>query len=63
MVRDVEPGEYVVEEVHEYVNFRYGIFREPDGTTRALALTESEYVRAHELLKRGYGGVKVVRNP
>jgi hypothetical protein len=62
MVKDVEPGEYVVTEVHEYVNFRYGIFRAPDGNTRALALSEDEYIRAHELLKNGYEGVRVVRH-
>jgi hypothetical protein len=63
VVKDADPGEYVVTEVREGSgNFRYGIFRAPDGSTRALALAEDEYIRAHELLKQGHAGVRVVRD-
>jgi hypothetical protein len=65
MVRDVEPGTYDVMEVRSGpgANFHYCIFRGPDGTPRALALSADEAVRARELLKQGHEAVRVVRNP
>jgi hypothetical protein len=64
MVRDVDPGDYVVTEVRSGPGrFHCGFFRAPDGRQRALALTADEYDRVRGLLKQGHEAVRVVRNP